>query len=469
LAEAVSGTIQTTSFNVADTVRRDETRHISRIADLRREMESVLVKVEPKELKKVEKELELARAEFRGFITKLRAEYPEYAAIKYPIPMGADEIPLREDEVLISYYVTESGVLWYLLKGRKLSKAGFIDVPRKILARKIRGYRKPLATANLYAFDNRLSKQLYELLLDEILWGVEKKTKIVLVADGLLGLLSFETLVVEQQPVKFLSDVYDRISYAHSGTSLGLLRTLGGMRVSTKDLLVVADPIFGPDDARLNVVSKSQTDEADLKMMSAIASEASPDGSMSFPRLAETETLAQELVETFKGKSTKLSGSDASWDRLRKIGMQDYKYIVFATHGILDKNVPYIDEPALVLSQVGASPGFWTITDVMNSRLNADIVALVACSTGVGRILSGEGVMHIGRAFQYAGANTVLVSLWNVGEKPSVELTAAFFKNIKAGYGVPVALNRARTYLRSIHGRRYDHPFFWGAFIVIGD
>jgi CHAT domain-containing protein len=98
--------------------------------------------------------------------------------------------------------------------------------------------------------------------------------------------------------------------------------------------------------------------------------------------------------------------------------------------------------------------------------MNADIATLTACQTGLGRELSGEGTMGMGRAFQYAGARSVLMSLWSVAEKSSVQQVKSFFKHRMDGKSKLDALKLARDEIRKAG---YDHPFFWAAFILVGE
>ena len=131
--------------------------------------------------------------------------------------------------------------------------------------------------------------------------------------------------------------------------------------------------------------------------------------------------------------------------------------------------VPGLREPALVLNQVGNAAGdngLLTMSEVMRLRLNADVVALTACQTGMGRHLTGEGVMGLGRAFQYAGARNVLVSLWNVSEGSTTMLAERFFSHLKQGKTMRQALRLAREEVRRAG---YEHPFYWAPFILIGE
>ena len=144
-----------------------------------------------------------------------------------------------------------------------------------------------------------------------------------------------------------------------------------------------------------------------------------------------------------------------------------YGRIVFATHGFFSRQCPHFREPILVLTLVPVgTDGFLRMSEVMGLKINSDVVALTACQTGLGKHVSGEGTMGMGRAFQYAGARAVLMSLWSVSEEASVQLVEAFFKHLKEGKSKLDAMKLAREKVRK---DGYDHPFFWAPFILVGE
>jgi CHAT domain-containing protein len=143
--------------------------------------------------------------------------------------------------------------------------------------------------------------------------------------------------------------------------------------------------------------------------------------------------------------------------------------LVFATHAIQANDLPYVKEPALVLTQVNTRDGFLAASEVLGLKLNCDLAVLLSDSAGVGRILPGEGVISLGRSFQYAGARSVLMPLWNIAEESSVILAERFFTNLKEGRDPRTALRKARHDLRTQSGGKYDHPYFWAPFILMGE
>ena len=178
---------------------------------------------------------------------------------------------------------------------------------------------------------------------------------------------------------------------------------------------------------------------------------------------------ARSLKEIDPGRTDEYSGLKADKPVLFKRPLDKYGSMVFATHGYFGKDLPGIQEPVLVLTLVGqpeGKDGFLRMSEVMGLKMNADIVALTACQTGLGRRITGEGTMGMGRAFQYAGAKSVLMSLWSVAEASSVKLVESFFKHVKEGKSKLDALRLARQEIREAG---YDHPFYWAPFILVGE
>ena len=100
-------------------------------------------------------------------------------------------------------------------------------------------------------------------------------------------------------------------------------------------------------------------------------------------------------------------------------------------------------------------------------RLDADLVTLSACGTGLGKVLGGEGLLGLTRAFQYAGARSVLASLWSVSDESTGELMKRFYGYLKEGRSKAEALRSAQLDL--LRRSEYSHPFHWAGFQLVGD
>jgi CHAT domain-containing protein/Tfp pilus assembly protein PilF len=445
-------------------------------------------KIEEQDLPKVKKELS-------QFVDKLRSEQPLYAAVHYPQPLGVSQLRLNPKESLIAYEVTESETFGWLIREGKVITSLYIPITRKELIEQVKGYRSCFEKVSSYEqlsrFDPTLGHKLYELLFKGFAGHLTAGEPVVIVPDEILGVLPFEALVVEPpskvnwvkgrygsypQGVIYLGDVYP-VSYSQSATTLTLSRTLQKAAGAVSDkMLVVADPVFELSDERVQGrkdLIAQQPDESRMRLMRVVGENLQGSKAKTeLPRLSSTSRLGEKLRRSYGSNLEVLQGLDASEPELRKRPLESYGYQVFATHGILDNEVAYIQEPALVLCQIGADPqesekdGFLTMSEVMGLKLKAQMVALTACNTGVGKQLTGEGVMGLGRAFQYAGAQSVLMSLWSVEDESTNLLTERLFSHLKSGKSRMEALRLARSDLRQAG---YEHPFFWAPFILVGE
>ncbi len=188
-----------------------------------------------------------------------------------------------------------------------------------------------------------------------------------------------------------------------------------------------------------------------------------------FPNLPGTLKEVNFITNSFDRSSYKLlSGENATIHNIMDdICGRDLLY--FATHGISDSKNP-LDSSFLVLAKDSAGKAFLTARDIQNIRkdckLNADLVILSACQTGLGKEHDG-GIIGLARAFQIAGANHVIMSLWNINDKETATLMAYFFDFLKeADYIMPhAALRKAiLKYKNEIN----DNPNIWASFSIFG-
>lgn len=455
-----------------------ETQVNARVAAAYKQSNAAFERKNTARLAELEKELASALAAREAFVAELRKSAPAYAAVAYPQPIRAAETALAGPELLVEYAVTAEKTLIYAVGADKKAVVHAAAVPRAELKKLVAAFRKPfespLDASGKFAgaFDAAAGARLYELLLRPVAAAAKGK-KLIIVPDEFLGLLPFEALVARparpktpQAPasaLRYAADEHD-IAYAQSATALTQARSAARGEGSSVGLLVVADPVFDKGDSRVAGSGLASYVAKDFVTMGV----ASTRRGAAFERLEETGALAETLKAAFGEDATALTGKEAAKPRLLSEDLARYRHVVFATHGILDGDVPYVGEPALVLTQVGnaeGDDGFLKMSDIMGLKLGCEVVALTACKTGLGREVGGEGVVGLGRAFQYAGAKNALVSLWSVSEKSTTDMTAAFFLALKEGKTPREALKSARARLRQ---GAYAHPFFWAPFVLVG-
>jgi CHAT domain-containing protein len=148
-----------------------------------------------------------------------------------------------------------------------------------------------------------------------------------------------------------------------------------------------------------------------------------------------------------------------------------HRVVHFACHGISNADFPL--ESGLALSMPGAwkegeENGLLQAWEVFESvRIDADLVTLSACETGLGKELRGEGMLSLTWAFQYAGARSVVASLWEVGDASTAELMRRFYGHLGQGLSKAEALRRAQVAL--LMRGPTTAPYFWAAFQLVGD
>jgi len=141
--------------------------------------------------------------------------------------------------------------------------------------------------------------------------------------------------------------------------------------------------------------------------------------------------------------------------------------IHMACHGIINEEHPTLS--GLVLSKDGNDNGFLSVKDVLNlPPLKSRLVVLSACQTGLGKLVRGEGMVGLTRAFMYAGTPTVLVSLWSVSDVSTATLMGEFYRNlVKEKLSKTDALRKAQLSL--LGNEKFAHPFYWAPFVLVGD
>jgi CHAT domain-containing protein len=149
--------------------------------------------------------------------------------------------------------------------------------------------------------------------------------------------------------------------------------------------------------------------------------------------------------------------------------LKNYRVLHVATHGLLNPTRPQFT--GLVLSLIGnrSGDGFLATNEVFNLKLGAPLVMLSACETGLGKEARGEGVIGLTRAFMYAGAPTVGVSLWSVSDNSTAQLMTDFYKRMFSGQGMSASSAMRGAQQNMIAGKKYSAPFYWAPFVLVGE
>jgi CHAT domain-containing protein/tetratricopeptide (TPR) repeat protein len=451
-----------------------------------------------------ERELAALTRQYDEVQNRIHEQHPRRAALQAPAALAVGELQalLDDETVLIEYHLgAERSYAWAVTRSAfssaELPKASIIvplarrlhetlagpsHRPRVGGAAALEGQRA-LARADFESAQS--AAQLSAMLLAPL--GIQKAKRFLIVPDGVLHYVSFAALPVpnawsaDAEPVVVGHEVVTLPS-----ASIGsFLRTEERTRTrAARQIAVFADPVFSGTDGRLRPQAHSGKAQSRRR----------PDGdgrlgvfggsadtlnlfregvrmdSAALPRLDYTRELADLVVEGLpSGDVLKAVDFDASREAVLSRPLAQYRTIVFATHGLLNTQYPELSGIVLSLVNERGEPrdGFLRLHDVYDLKLNAELVVLGACETGLGKEINGEGLVGLSRGFLHAGAARVLASLWKVDEDATIELLKEFFRARKQGRAFPAALQQAQLALRS--RPRWRAPYFWAGFTLQGD
>jgi CHAT domain-containing protein len=312
--------------------------------------------------------------------------------------------------------------------------------------------------------------------------------RILVVPDGALNYIPFEALVTQPGGTDYAALPYlvktNEIAYAPSASVVAVIRKQSAAKSTSKSILLVADPVFNSDDPRAKGITTTTTTGADtrgLGLSSALTdvagtpsatSTGAPAQGLMLARLQGTRTEAEQiakLMQTSGGKADLLLDLNANEENVQIKDLKNYRVIHIATHGLLNAERPQFT--GVVLSLVGNKQydGFLRTNEIFNLRLGAPLVMLSACETGLGKEKRGEGVIGLTRAFMYAGAPTVGVSLWSVADASTALLMSDFYKRMLTGQGMSPNAAMRESQKAMIDSKKYSAPFFWAPFVLVGD
>ncbi|HYX42508.1 MAG TPA: CHAT domain-containing protein, partial [Pyrinomonadaceae bacterium] len=304
--------------------------------------------------------------------------------------------------------------------------------------------------------------------------------RLLIVADGALNYVPFEALVTAPGGVDYAALPYlvqtNEIIYAPSASVVAAIRQQkNSAAAASRGLLVVADPVFDPQDARVKNQATADSALRDVAVISAVADVSGTQvdvGKFHLPRLEGTRLEAQQIAQLARTMGLAPDvwlDFDANEANVKTRDISKYRVLHVATHGLLDTERPQFT--GIVLSLVGnrENDGFLRTDEIFNLKLGAPLVMLSACETGLGRETRGEGVIGLTRAFMYAGAPTVGVSLWSVADKSTPDLMTDFYRRYLAKQPTTASAALRAAQQKMIASKQNSAPFYWAPFVLVGD
>jgi CHAT domain-containing protein len=346
---------------------------------------------------------------------ELASVAPEAASLVAVQSVSIAEIAARmtPGESLIDYYGTGDDLYALVLNGTtvtgfKLSAQG-LDADVRAFRDAIER-RDPNVTDRARALYNRLIRPLAAQL---------KGNKLTISPHGVLHYLPFDALMDGDQ---YLLDRFGLRLIPSAGT-LVYLKADHPTKVGT--LLALGNPDLGNPSYDL------------------------PNAQIEAVNVAALFPASKALVR-----------ADASKTAIRELG-GSFSMLHFATHGKFNSDTPLAS--GLYLARGSDADGVLSVGDLYALHFDADLVTLSACETGLGKVANGDDVIGLTRGFLYAGARSIVASLWEVDDAATEQLMLSFYGNLQS-HDKREALRLAQIETRV----RYPQPLFWAAFQIVG-
>jgi CHAT domain-containing protein/tetratricopeptide (TPR) repeat protein len=481
---------------------------------------------------RLQKEVDALTSNYQQVEAQIRQSSPRYAALTQPAPLTVSEIQrdvLDAATALLEYALGEErSYLWVVtptsVKSFELPRRAEIETSVRRVVGLLNDGKSWATSAHVNTEYAAAADQLSRTLLPPALISPLKVKRLVIVGDGALQYLPFEALPTPrslesevwslesktrnpsrrrnadsrlQTPAYKLPLIadYEIVTLPSASTLAVLRRETANRAPPTKSIAILADPVFEETDERVQTATArggrvgnrqpaAATPEASLEqsinsrtLLRAFEFESNADANGAAPeqlritRLPFTRFEAEGILKAAPpGQSLKATDFRANRETATSAELARYRFVHFATHGVLNSEHPELSGLVLSLVNEQGQPvdGFLRLHDIYNLNLPADLVVLSACQTGLGKEIRGEGLVGLTRGFMYAGAPRVVASLWKVDDAATAELMKRFYQGMLKDNLRPAAALRAAK-VEMWKQNRWRAPFYWAAFELQGE
>jgi CHAT domain-containing protein/Tfp pilus assembly protein PilF len=381
---------------------------------------------------------------------KIRSQNPRYSAVRYPKPLDAAAISSRLDgqTAFLEYFLGSERS--FLFVATRQGITGYPLPPRGEIEARVRRLGEAISHPPSLLERGKLrgeAAELYRILLAPAASLLAGRPHLLIAPDGSLDLLPFEVLLTDpsavdgNRPASTLPFLLLRhtITYVPSASVLAEIRALGppGAPDPASRFVAFADPLTRPAGGN----------------------------GQALPSLPGSEDEVAAIARLYPAAAVKLYLRERATKAnvLRSVGSAER--IHFATHGVFFAGLPELSGLVLSAEREG-DEAILRVNDIFNLKLRADLVVLSACDTGLGREVSGEGLVGLSRAFFYAGTRSLVVSLWKAADVSTSRLMPDFYRRLSS-VGKGEALRQAK--LARIGEGRFSEPYYWAPFVLVGD
>jgi CHAT domain-containing protein len=433
-------------------------------------------------LEALEAELARLREEYARVEEAIRARHPSYGQIARPAGWDLERIRRQVvadgETVLLEYSLgAERSYVWAVTREGLRS----YELPPRALVERAAGRLYTLLSTARREYGGAAeeaegaARELSRMLLAPAAASLLGRSRVIVVADGGLDYVPFQVLPAPADGEPLIAG--HEVVNAPSASALGQLREEAGRRLPrAKTLAAFGDPVFASSYAMRKAgggVESAALRRKEAGGSGGRARDIEVKGDSLDPASAEQLTYAGPELENLRevvSDSFVAAGFDATRERLQATDLSEFAVLHFATHGLLNPKEP--EKSGLLLSTVDLEgrerDGLVGLRDVYSLRAPVELVVLSACRTALGKEVRGEGMIGLTRGFLYAGASSVVSSLWKVDDEATSELMRRFYENmLRRGMTPAAALREAQNSIR--REPHWRSPYYWAAFTLQGE
>jgi CHAT domain-containing protein len=462
-------------------------------------------------IKETETEIQNIINQQKQLKAKIRAQNPERDKLTNPEPLKLPEIQQQLDKntVLLQYSLGKKRSYLWLVTPNSLDS---YELPKGEEIEKIAKQFHSGLSRNGFAIDS--AQKLSEIILAPVKDKITGK-RLVIVSDGVLQQIPFAALhnLTPQPPslqgngeqekdklpsprrrgaggelrgginpepkpgVDINNTNYQPLMLNHEIVNLPSASTIAIQRekiakrnIAPKKIAILADPVYSYDDKQTKAQEKTKSTKLELER-SALQRSAKSLNRKLWGRIPDTATEAKGILKLVPNSSS-LSAFrfDANYNFATSKNLNQYQILHFATHGFVNPEQPELSGIVLSLFNKDSEqiPGYLRLADLFEQDYPAELIVLSACETGLGKNVSGEGLVGLTRGLMYAGASRVALSLWVVNDEGTSVLMQEFYKQMLQENKNPAeALRAAQRKLWA--NPEWRNPYYWAAFTLQGE
>lgn len=416
---------------------------------------------------------------------RIHASSPAYHAlqeVRNISPSQFSHAVLDAKTALLEYWTGEAeSYLWIVTRDGVRS---FRLPGRKPLDTLVHAYQQSMLARDRYAADEDMqARQLRIRQADARLFMQSRKLaaillptqlpsniqRLLIVADGSLQSMPFAALEsphLQTAASRYLIERYDLV-YEPSAVTAAALLAKRAEYSDRQRIAIFADPVYSKTDARIDHVAAQPTMLAPHPVLRG----ASIESMSELPRLPDSRKEAKAIAQIVGASNASLFlDFDASPQEVEEINWKTYEVAHFAAHAIVDTEHPEFSGIVLSMFHRNGSPadGVLWLHDIYRLDIPVSLVTLSGCETADGKSIPGEGINGLARAFLYAGAHSVIGTLWNVDDSSSNELMRGFYQAFLMQHLAAAASLRAAQ-LRVLSDADHRAPYYWAGFVLEGN